>query len=80
MNRAADVAIAGVALVVSSPVLALAALAIKLDGGGPVFFRQTRVGRDGVDSNEATGSASLPERVNSLTVSRTRAAVLTARN
>jgi lipopolysaccharide/colanic/teichoic acid biosynthesis glycosyltransferase len=49
VNRAADVAIAGAALVVASPVLAFAALAIKLDGGGPVFFRQTRVGRDGAD-------------------------------
>ena len=49
MNRAADVVIGGVALVVASPVIGLAALAIKLDGGGPVFFRQTRVGRDGVD-------------------------------
>ncbi len=49
MNRAADVAIAGTALVIASPLLGLAALAIKLDGGGPVLFRQTRVGRDGVD-------------------------------
>ena len=49
MNRAADVAIAGSALVLASPVLALAALAVKLEDGGPVFYRQTRVGRDGVD-------------------------------
>jgi lipopolysaccharide/colanic/teichoic acid biosynthesis glycosyltransferase len=49
VNRAADVAIAGTALVVTSPLLALAALAVKLDGGGPVIFRQTRVGKDGVD-------------------------------
>jgi len=49
VNRAADLAIGGAALVVASPVLALAALAIKLDGGGPVLYRQTRVGRDGVD-------------------------------
>jgi lipopolysaccharide/colanic/teichoic acid biosynthesis glycosyltransferase len=49
VKRAVDVAIAGTALVASSPVLALAALAIKLDGGGPVLYRQTRVGRDGVD-------------------------------
>jgi lipopolysaccharide/colanic/teichoic acid biosynthesis glycosyltransferase len=49
VNRAADVAIAGTALVVASPFLALSALAIKLDGGGPVLFRQTRVGKDGVD-------------------------------
>ena len=49
MNRAVDVAIAGGALLVASPVLALAALAIKLEDGGPVLYRQTRVGRDGVD-------------------------------
>jgi len=49
LNRAADLAIAGGALLVASPVLALAALAIKLEDGGPVLYRQTRVGRDGVD-------------------------------
>ena len=49
MNRAADVAIAGGALLVASPLLALAALAAKLEDGGPVLYRQTRVGRDGVD-------------------------------
>jgi lipopolysaccharide/colanic/teichoic acid biosynthesis glycosyltransferase len=49
VNRAADLAIAGVALLVASPVLALAALAIKLEDRGPVLYRQTRVGRDGVD-------------------------------
>jgi len=49
MNRAADLAIAGGALVVASPVLALAALAIKLEDRGPVLYRQTRVGRAGSD-------------------------------
>jgi lipopolysaccharide/colanic/teichoic acid biosynthesis glycosyltransferase len=49
VNRVLDVAIAGAGLVVSSPVLALAAIAVKLDDGGPVFYRQTRVGKDGVD-------------------------------
>ena len=29
--------------------LGLAALAVKLEGGGPVLYRQTRVGRDGTD-------------------------------
>ena len=49
MNRAADVALASVGLVASAPVLGLAALAIKLEDGGPVLYRQRRVGKDGVD-------------------------------
>ena len=49
LNRAADVAIAGTALVLTSPILGLAALATKLEEGGPVLFRQTRVGKDGRD-------------------------------
>jgi lipopolysaccharide/colanic/teichoic acid biosynthesis glycosyltransferase len=49
VNRAADLAIAGGALLVASPLLALAALAVKLEDGGPVLYRQTRVGRDGHD-------------------------------
>jgi lipopolysaccharide/colanic/teichoic acid biosynthesis glycosyltransferase len=49
VNRTADVAIAGLGLVVVSPVLAVAALAIKLGDGGPVLYRQTRVGKDGAD-------------------------------
>ncbi len=47
MNRAVDVAGAGVGLTVASPVLAVAALAIKVGDGGPVFYRQRRVGLDG---------------------------------
>ena len=49
MNRLADLALAGLGLLVSSPVLAAAALAVKLEDGGPVVFRQTRVGKDGAD-------------------------------
>jgi lipopolysaccharide/colanic/teichoic acid biosynthesis glycosyltransferase len=49
VNRAADVALAGTALVLSSPLLGLAALAVKLEDGGPVLYRQTRVGKDGRD-------------------------------
>jgi lipopolysaccharide/colanic/teichoic acid biosynthesis glycosyltransferase len=49
LNRAADVAIAGTALVVASPLLGLAALAVKLEDGGPVLYRQTRVGQEGAD-------------------------------
>jgi lipopolysaccharide/colanic/teichoic acid biosynthesis glycosyltransferase len=49
MNRAADVTVAGAGLVLTSPLLGLAALAIKLVDGGPIVYRQTRVGKDGVD-------------------------------
>ena len=47
MNRALDVAAAGLGLVVASPVLAAAAVAIKLHDRGPVFYRQRRVGLHG---------------------------------
>jgi lipopolysaccharide/colanic/teichoic acid biosynthesis glycosyltransferase len=49
VNRALDVAIAGAGLVVSSPLLALGAAAVKLGGGGPVLYKQTRVGQHGDD-------------------------------
>jgi lipopolysaccharide/colanic/teichoic acid biosynthesis glycosyltransferase len=49
VNRAADVALAGLGLAVASPFLAAAALAVKLEDGGPILFRQTRVGKDGAD-------------------------------
>ena len=35
------------ALILTSPLLAALALAIRLDDGGPALFRQTRVGKDG---------------------------------
>jgi lipopolysaccharide/colanic/teichoic acid biosynthesis glycosyltransferase len=47
VNRAVDVAGASVALALASPALALAALAVKLDDGGPVLYRQRRVGLHG---------------------------------
>ena len=44
-KRAFYVVGAGLGLLALSPVLALAALAVKLDSAGPVFYGQTRVGR-----------------------------------
>jgi lipopolysaccharide/colanic/teichoic acid biosynthesis glycosyltransferase len=49
LNRALDVAIAGSGLVITSPLLALGALAVKLEDRGPVLYRQVRVGKDGAD-------------------------------
>ena len=49
MNRPLDVAAAAFGLAVSSPLLAVSAIAIKLEDGGPVLFRQARVGKDGED-------------------------------
>jgi lipopolysaccharide/colanic/teichoic acid biosynthesis glycosyltransferase len=47
VNRALDAALAAALIVVTSPLLALAALAIRLESGGPVFYRQLRVGKGG---------------------------------
>jgi exopolysaccharide biosynthesis polyprenyl glycosylphosphotransferase len=46
-KRVFDVVIAAAGLIVVSPILLAAAIAIKLDSPGPVFFRQERVGKDG---------------------------------
>jgi lipopolysaccharide/colanic/teichoic acid biosynthesis glycosyltransferase len=47
VNRALDVAGASLGLALTGPFLAAGALAIKLGGGGPVIYRQRRVGKDG---------------------------------
>lgn len=47
VKRAMDVVLSAVALLVLSPVFLVVAAAIKLDDGGPVFFRQTRTGTNG---------------------------------
>jgi lipopolysaccharide/colanic/teichoic acid biosynthesis glycosyltransferase len=49
LNRVVDAAIAGTALLATSPLLGIAALAVKLEDGGPVLYRQTRVGLNGRD-------------------------------
>jgi exopolysaccharide biosynthesis polyprenyl glycosylphosphotransferase len=47
VKRAFDLICTSIGLVVIAPLLALIALAIKLDSPGPVFFRQLRVGHNG---------------------------------
>jgi len=47
IKRAFDAALAGAGLVLSAPLWAVAAGLIKLEDGGPVFYRQERVGQNG---------------------------------
>jgi lipopolysaccharide/colanic/teichoic acid biosynthesis glycosyltransferase len=47
MPRILDILIASALLVLAAPLLGLAALAIKLESRGPVFYRQRRVGKGG---------------------------------
>jgi len=47
MNRALDLGGAGLSLIIAGPLLSAAAAAIKLEDGGPVLYRQRRVGLDG---------------------------------
>ncbi len=47
IRRAIDIAVSSLALLVSAPVLALAALAIRLESRGPVIYSQRRAGLDG---------------------------------
>jgi len=47
LKRVLDVVLAAALLVVTSPLLVLAALAIRRESRGPVFYRQLRVGKDG---------------------------------
>ena len=47
IKRVFDCALAGLGLAASAPLWALLALAIKLEDGGAVFFRQARVGLNG---------------------------------
>ncbi len=46
-KRALDIVAVSFALLVLSPLLALVALAIRLDSPGPIFFSQNRVTKDG---------------------------------
>lgn len=45
--RALDLTIAGIGSIVSAPLVALLALAIRLESPGHPIYRQTRVGKDG---------------------------------
>ena len=47
LKRPFDFVVSGIGLLLSAPLWAIIALAIKLDDGGPVFYQQERWGRGG---------------------------------
>jgi lipopolysaccharide/colanic/teichoic acid biosynthesis glycosyltransferase len=47
LRRALDIAASSVGLLLASPLMAAAVIAIRLEGPGPAMFRQLRAGRDG---------------------------------
>ena len=47
VKRAVDLIVAGAALIVALPVMALIALALRCESRGPIFYQQERVGRGG---------------------------------
>jgi lipopolysaccharide/colanic/teichoic acid biosynthesis glycosyltransferase len=46
-KRLEDIVVAAIGIVILAPVFAVIAIAIRLEDGGPVFYRQVRVGRAG---------------------------------
>ena len=48
VKRLMDIVLSGTALVLVSPLLAVAAVIVKLDSKGPVFYRAVRVGKKGM--------------------------------
>lgn len=47
IKRVFDIVSSGIALILLSPLILITSIAIKLSDGGPVFYRQTRLTRDG---------------------------------
>ena len=47
MSRLLDIVLGSILFVVTLPVVVVALVLIRLEGGGPALYRQTRVGRDG---------------------------------
>ncbi|HEY0671942.1 MAG TPA: sugar transferase [Longimicrobiales bacterium] len=47
LKRPFDFIVSGIGLLLSAPLWAIIALAIKLDDGGPIFYEQERWGKDG---------------------------------
>ena len=51
IKRSFDVCVSGVLILIFSPLAAICALAIKLEDGSPVLYKQERIGKDGKPFN-----------------------------
>lgn len=51
IKRAGDLLISIIGILLTSPIMLICAIAIKLDDGGPVFFKQNRITKNGVIFN-----------------------------
>jgi exopolysaccharide biosynthesis polyprenyl glycosylphosphotransferase len=82
VKRLTDMALAVTLLVVSAPLHLLAIVALRLQGRGPIFYRQTRVGRHGrlfsilklrsmrVDAEDGTAQWAAPDDARATPVGR----------
>ena len=48
LQRITDLVLAGIAALLSAPIVLVAAVAVKLESRGPAFYTQERLGKDGV--------------------------------
>lgn len=51
MKRAMDIILSGIALVITSPIFLVTAIVIKVTDGGPIFYKQRRLTKDGKEFN-----------------------------
>lgn len=62
LRRISDIAISSVALVLTAPLMLIAAIMIKLDSPGPIFYKQVRVGLNRRTRDRRNGKRSVDGR------------------
>jgi len=60
-KRIFDISLSGLGLIISSPLWAAIALAIKIEDGGPIFYGQTRVGKDNKEFQSVKFRSMVPD-------------------
>ena len=61
LKRIFDISLSGLGLIISSPLWATIAIAIKIEDGGPVFYGQPRVGKGGKDFQSVKFRSMVPD-------------------